>query len=349
MTSSTTPDRTAESLPNTMRAVTQDRYGDSSVLSTSEIALPSIKADQVLVRVHAAGLDRGTEHLMTGEPWLIRVMGYGFTKPKNPVPGLDVAGEVCAVGADVTRFAVGDAVFGIADGSFAEFAAADESKLSAKPDTLSFEQAAASSVSGITALQALADTAQLQAGEAVLVIGASGGVGSFAVQIARSLGANVDGIAGTANLELVRSLGADQAYDHSVTDLEDVPKTYDVILELAGRNPVRKLRGLLKADGRLVMAGGEGGNRLTGGMGRSIRAALRSPFISQRLLMFVSTEHHSFIDRLATYLESGDVVPHIGGRFTLGQAGAAMRELEAGHAQGKIVIQVLDEASQEQP
>ncbi len=326
-------------LPGTMRAVTQRRYGDSSVLSIESLERPDAGPGEVLIEVHAAGLDRGTEHLMTGEPWLVR-LGFGLTRPKSHVPGLDVAGVVRAVGADVTRFEVGDAVFGIADGSFAEFAVAEEVKLSHKPENVSFEQAAASAVSGITALQALTDVGGVVAGQRVLVVGASGGVGSFAVQIARAMGTSVDGIAGARNMSLVEGLGAERVYDHRATDLDDIDRTYDLIIDIGGRNPLRKLRHRLEPTGTLVIVGGEDGNRLTGGFGRSLRAAALSPFVKHRLAMLISKEHHSFIDRLATLLESGDVVPVIGSRFPLEQAGAAMHQLESGQAAGKTLIQV---------
>lgn len=321
-----------------MRAVIQDRYGDSTVLSVDVIDRPSPMRDEVLIDVRSAALDRGTEHLMTGTPWLIRLAGYGLTRPKNRVLGLDVAGTVVAIGADVTRFAVGDEVFGIAKGSFAEFAAADETTLTLKPRNVSFESAGAATVSGITALQALTDIGRLEAGQRVLVIGASGGVGSFAVQIACALGASVDAVAGTANLDMVRSLGAQAVFDHRTSALSDIGDTYDLVLDIGGRNPVRKLRRLLTTSGTLVIVGGEDGNRVTGGISRQLRALALSPFVSQRLTTFISSEHHTSIDELATLLESGDVVPAIGSRFSLDQAHVAMRELESGQACGKTVI-----------
>ena len=323
-----------------MRAVTQDRYGDSSVLAVTDIARPTIAADEVLVEVRAAAIDRGTEHLMTGLPWLIRIAGFGLRRPKQPVLGLDVAGVVREVGANVTRLQVGDEVFGIASGSIAEFAAAKETKLAHKPAGVTFEQAAASTVSGIAALQALTDVGGLVAGQRVLVIGASGGVGTFAVQLARVLGATVDGVAGARNRELVESLGADTVYDHNVTELEDIDQRYDLILDIGGRNSVRRIRRLLTDDGTLVLVGGEGGNRVTGGIGRQVRAAMRSPFLRHRMKMFISTEHHDFIDRLAVHLASGQVAPHIGGRFPLDRAIDAVQMLEAGMSQGKTVIEV---------
>ncbi len=323
-----------------MRAVTQNKYGDSSVLTISDVARPEISSDEVLIEVHAAGLDRGTEHLMTGLPLLVRLAGFGVLRPKQPVLGLDVAGVVVAVGESVTRFNIGDEVFGIASGSFAEFAAASAEKLALKPANITFEQAAVSTVSGITALQALTDVGRIEAGQRVLVVGASGGVGSFAVQLAVALGATVDGVAGTGNLKLVTSLGAEAVYDHRSTDIADISSRYDLILDVGGRNPVRKLRSLLTSEGTLVIVGGEDGNRLTGGIGRQIGAVALSPFVGHRLTGVISTEHYSFIERLAEYLEAGSVVPAIGARFTLDRAIDAVRLMETGGVAGKTAIVV---------
>ncbi len=334
-------DRSAVPVPH-MRAVTQDRYGSSDVLSVSSIERPSIATDEVLIGVRAAGVDRGTEHLMTGTPYLIRLLGYGFLKPKQRVPGLDVAGTVVAVGTAVTRFRVGDEVFGIATGSFAEYAAAKEDKLVLKPTTVSFEAAAASSVSGITALHALTNVGRLEAGHRVLVVGASGGVGTFAVQLAKTFGATVDGVAGTRNVDLVRSLGADHVYDHSHSTLADITDRYDLVIDIGGRNPVRKLRRVLTKRGTLVIVGGEDGNRFTGGTSRQLRALMWSPFVAQRLTTFMSPEHHSLIERLAEHLASGAVTPAIHGRFELADAADALRLFETGEASGKSVLTMLE-------
>lgn len=331
---------TAQTTTTTMRAVTQHRYGTSDVLQVEEVDRPTIGGDEVLVEVVAAAVDRGTEHLMTGQPWLMRILGFGFRRPKQPVIGSDVAGIVRAVGVDVTRFDVGDEVFGMANGSLAEFAAAPERKLATKPANITFEQAAAATVSGITALQALNDVGHLEPGQRVLVIGASGGVGSFAVQIARAMGSIADGVAGTANLELVASLGAERVYDHRTSDIADITERYDLVLDIGGRNPVRKLRRLLTSTGTLVIVGGENGNRVTGGIGRQLRAVLLSPFVRQRLTMFISTGDRSLIERLAAHLESGDVVPAIQSRYTLDDAIDAMRHLESGTASGKTVVRI---------
>jgi NADPH:quinone reductase-like Zn-dependent oxidoreductase len=340
MTETTTPTGANPTASPQMRAVTQDRYGSSDVLTVGSVERPSIAADEVLIEVHAAGVDRGTEHLMTGTPYLIRLLGFGFMSPKQPVLGLDVAGTVVEIGSAVTRFVVGDEVFGIANGSFAEYAAAKQDKLAMKPTSVSFEAAAVSTVSGITALQALTDVGRLEAGQRVLVVGASGGVGSFAVQLAKALGATVDGVAGTHNLELVRSLGAEHVYDHRKTDLADIDERYDLVLDIGGRNPIRKLRRVLTERGTLVIIGGEDGNRFTGGIGRQLRAVILSPFVAHKLAMFMSTEHHSFIDRLAEHLESGSVVPAISGRFDLAETAEALRLLETGETSGKSVVRI---------
>lgn len=321
-----------------MRAVTQRRYGDSSKLRVTDIERPTIGTTEVLIDVHAAGLDRGTEHLMTGRPWLVRLAGFGVLRPKQSILGLDVAGVVVAVGDEVTRFAVGDEVFGIANGSFAEFAAASETTLAHKPNNVSFEHAAISAVSGITALQAVTDVGRLEPGQRVLVIGASGGVGTFAVQLARALGGVVDGIAGTSNLDLVVSLGAEVVYDYKTTDITEIPTRYDLIIDIGGRNSVRKLRGLLNTTGTLVIVGGENGNRITGGIGRQLWAVALSPFVGQRLTMFISKDDHAYIERLAEHLGAGSVTPVAGARFTLERGPDAMRHLEKGEAAGKIAI-----------
>lgn len=326
--------------PATMRAIVQRSYGSAEQLELAIVDQPAIAADEVLVEVHAAGLDRGVWHLMTGTPLLIRVAGFGLTKPKQPIPGLDVAGRVVAVGSGVTRFSLGDEVFGIASGSFAEYAAAKQDKLAVKPSTASFEQAGASAISGITALQALTDVGKLQAGQRVLVIGASGGVGTFAVQLAKALGAEVTGVASTAKLDLVRSLGADHVIDYTRQDAADGSQRYDLIIDVGGRTPVNRLRRALTTRGTLVIVGGEDGGRWTGGIGRQLRAMLWSPFTKQRLTTFISKESHAAIERLAEFIQTGEVVPAVGQRFTLETTSDAVRQMEAGTARGKSVIVV---------
>ena len=324
----------------TMRAIVQRAYGSSETLQLGQIARPTIEADQVLVEVHAAGVDRGVWHLMAGMPYLVRLMGYGLRRPKQPVPGADVAGRVVAVGDDVDRFTVGDEVFGIASGSFAEYAVADADKLARKPASLPFEQAAVSAISGITALQALTEIGQVEAGQDVLIIGASGGVGSYAVQLAKALGATVTGVSSGAKAELVRSLGADVVIDYAAGDYLDGSTRYDLIIDIGGRNPLRSLRKALTQKGTLVIVGGEGGDKWTGGMGRQLGALALSPFVSQRLTMFISTEHYRFIEQLAGFIERGEVTPSVGSRYELEQVPAAIDDMLAGRTQGKSVISV---------
>ena len=339
-TALTNDQRTNSQRTTSMRAIVQRSYGSADQLEMDVVDRPIVAADEVLIEVHAAGVDRGVWHLMTGTPHLIRIAGFGLMKPKQPIPGLDVAGRVVSVGADVNRFRPGDEVFGIASGSFAEYAAAKHDKLALKPSTATFEQAAASAISGTTALQALTDVGRLEAGQEVLVIGASGGVGTFAVQLAKAFGAEVTGVASTAKLDLVRSLGADHVIDYTRDDATDGSRRYDLIIDIGGRTPVRHLRRALADRGTLVIVGGEDGGRWTGGIGRQLRAVLLSPFTKQRLTTFISKEARSSIERLAELVESGDVVPAIGQRFSLEGTADAIRQMEAGTTRGKSVIVV---------
>lgn len=334
-------DRSRDSGTSQMRAIVQDRYGSADVLTTTFIGLPQIASDEVLVEVVAAGVDRGVWHLVTGMPYLVRLAGYGISRPKNPVPGLDVAGRVVAVGEDVTRFQVGDQVFGIANGAYAEFAAAKEDKLAQKPENITFEEAAVAAISGITALQALTEVAQVGPGQTVLIIGASGGVGSYAVQLASALGARVTGVASGSKADLVRSLGADHVIDYANTDYLTGDTRYDLIIDIGGLNPVTRLRKALDREGTLVIVGGEGGGSITGGIGRQLRAKLLSPFVSQRLTFFLSAEHHSHMEKLARFMEDGDITPAVGRRYRLEAVPEAIVDLEAGRSRGKSVI-VID-------
>ncbi len=325
-----------------MQAITQDRYGSADVLELASVARPTPKPDEVLVEVVAAGVDRGTCHLMTGTPYLIRIAGFGLTRPKNSVPGLDVAGRVVAVGADVTRFVPGDQVFGIAKGSLAEFAVADEDNLVVKPADVSFEHAAVSAVSGIAALEALVDVGGAEPGQRVLIVGASGGVGSFAVQLAKALGTVVTAVASTRNIDFVRSLGADHVVDYTNRDFTEIDEPFDLIVDIGGRNSIRRLRSVLTSTGTLVIVGGEGGNRITGGVGRQLRAMMLSPFVKQRLTTFMSTAHHSAMERLADHITTGAVTPAVQASFPLADAATAIEQLDTGKATGKTVIIVRD-------
>ena len=327
---------------NRMKAIVQREYGSTDTLTLAEINIPEIGSGEVLIAVHAAGVDRGVWHLMTGLPYLVRLAGYGVTRPKSSVPGFDVAGRVVAVGETVKRFEVGHEVFGIAAGSYAEYAVAAESKLAHKPSNVSYEAAAAAAISGITALQALTDVGHVEAGQSVLVIGASGGVGSYAVQLAKALGAIVTGVASATNLDMVRSLGADHVADYRESPYLSGQKRYDLIIDTGGRNPVRALRKALTDEGTLVIVGGEGGGRVTGGIGRQVRAAVVSLFVRHRLAMFISKEDYRCIERLARYMADGEVTPAIGRRYTLSEVPTAIEDLASGMASGKSVIVIGD-------
>src|SRR5215831_3870876 len=339
------PGRPAEPAPATggqatMRAIVQDRYGTvpEDVLRLEEIATPAIAADEVLVQVRAAGVDRGTWHLMAGQPYMMRLLGFGFRGPKNPVPGLDVAGTVIAAGADVTRFRVGDEVFGIARGSFAEYAAAREDKLAARPARLGSEQAAAVAVSGLAAIQGLRGAGRIQAGQKVLVIGASGGVGTYAVQLAKAFGAEVTGVCSTAKADLVRSICADDVIDYTQEDFADGRRRYDLVLDIGGNSHLGRLRRALTPRGTLVIAGGEGG-RWTG-VGRQLRALMLSPVVRQRLTMYISTHRQADLEELRQQIEAGRLTPMVGKTYPLPDAPQAIRHLEDGRAQGKVAITV---------
>jgi NADPH:quinone reductase-like Zn-dependent oxidoreductase len=323
-----------------MRAIVQDRYGSTDVLRLAEIDKPEIAANEVLLKVRAAGMDRGTWHVMTGQPYLMRVMGFGFRGPKNPVAGLDVAGTVVAVGTDVTRFQVGDEVFGISRGSFAEYAAAREDKLAHKPAGLSFEQAAVVPVSALTAIQGLRDAGRIKAGQRVLIIGASGGVGTYAVQLAKAFGAEVTGVCGTAKVDLVRSIGADQVVDYTQDDFADGVTRYDLILDIGGNSRLSRLRRALTPTGTLAIVGGEEGGKLIGGFDRQIRALVLSLFVRQRLTMVASKEHYADLEPLSQLIEAGKVTPIIGQTYPLAEVPNAMRQLESGHARGKTAITI---------
>ena len=323
-----------------MKAIVQDRYGPADVLELRDIEDPVVGEDDVLLRVHAAGCGPDVWHLMTGLPYLVRLMP-GFSKVKARVSGRDVAGTVQAVGATVTGFRPGDEVMGIAQGSFAEYALAKPGKLVPKPGRLTFEQAAAVPISGVTALQAIRDVARVQREQAVLVIGAAGGVGTLAVQIARALGAGVTGVCSTRKADLVRSIGADDVIDYTREDFTDGARRWDVILDTAGRRSLSQLRRALAPKGTLVIVGGEGGNRWTGGFGRqSVRAPLLSLFSDQRLRPLVSKEQQEDLQTLRELIDAGKVTPVVGKVYDLVHAADAVRELEGGHAGGKIVIAV---------
>jgi NADPH:quinone reductase-like Zn-dependent oxidoreductase len=323
-----------------MKAIVQDAYGSADVLQFRDIDKPGVADGEVLIRVHAAGLDRGVWHLMTGLAYPIRLAGYGFRAPKTPVPGMDLAGVVAAVGTGVTRFRPGDEVFGSGKGAFAEYACAPEDKLAPKPANLTFEQAAAVAVSGSTALQGLRDHGRVQPGQQVLIIGASGGVGTFAVQLAKAFGAAVTGVCSSTKADLVRSIGADHVIDYARADFADGARHYDVILDIGGNASLTRLRRALTPRGTLVIAGGEKGGRWLDGNDRQLRAMLLSVFVRQKLTTFVSNQNHEDLNVLAELIESGKVTPVIDRTYPLTEVPQAVRYLEHGHARGKVVITV---------
>jgi 2-desacetyl-2-hydroxyethyl bacteriochlorophyllide A dehydrogenase len=330
---------TTPTAATTMRAVVQEKYGSADVLHLAQVTPPQITDDEVLVRVHAAGVDRGTWHMMTGRPYLGR-LAFGIRTPKNPVPGMDVAGVVVSVGSAVTKFVPGDEVYGFGRGSFAEYTAARERKLARKPANLTFEQAAVVPVSAATALQALTDAGHIQAGQSVLVIGASGGVGSYAVQLAKAFGAEVTAVCSTSKLDLVRSLGADHVLDYTRDDFADGAHRYDLVLDIAGNPTLSRLRRALTATGTAVITGGEEGGSFSGGMNRQLRAMALSPFLRQRLTMFIAKQRSSDLARLTDLIESGKLTPSIDRTYPLTEAAQAIRHLEAGKARGKVAIAI---------
>jgi NADPH:quinone reductase-like Zn-dependent oxidoreductase len=325
--------------PDSVRAIVRDRYGSVDVVHLARVPRPAAADHEVLVRVHAAGVDRGTWHLMTGRPYLLR-LAFGLRRPRNPVLGGDLAGTVAGVGSAVTRFAVGDEVFGFGKGSFAEYTVAREDRLARKPVNVSFEQAAVVPVSAATALQALVDIGRVQPAQKVLVIGASGGVGSYAVQLAKAFGAEVTGVASTAKLDLVRALGADDVVDYTKEDFADRVAAYDLVLDIGGNPDVARLRRALTPTGTAVMVGGEEGGRWTGGMDRQLRARMLSKLVRQRLTNFVARQRSGDLERLVGLIEAGSVVPHIDRTYPLDRAADALRALEAGSARGKLALTI---------
>jgi NADPH:quinone reductase-like Zn-dependent oxidoreductase len=322
-----------------MKAIVQDRYGAADVLELREVEDPTIGPDDVLVRVVAAGCGPDVWHLMTGQPYFVRVMP-GFARMRAAVRGRDVAGRVEAVGADVQDLRPGDEVLGIVEGSFAELAVGRPDKLVRKPARLSFEQAAALPISGLTALQAVRDAAVVP-GQRVLVIGAGGGVGTLAVQVARAMGAEVTGVCSGSKAELVRSIGADHVIDYTTEEFTDGTRRWDVIIDTAGRRPLRELRRALTPRGTLVVIGGDGGGRWTGGFLRQIlRAPLLSLVVGQRLRPLVATEKGADLRALTEMVEAGSLTPVVGATYALIDASDAVRHLETGHARGKVVVTV---------
>ncbi|QRK08441.1 NAD(P)-dependent alcohol dehydrogenase [Archangium violaceum] len=320
-----------------MKAIVQDTYGSSDVLHLRDIDKPVVGERQVLLRVHAASLHIGDWHLMTGMPYLLR-LGFGLRGPRMSVRGMDVSGRVEAVGKGVTRFQPGDEVFGTCDGALAEYACAREDRLLHKPSNLTFEQAAAVPTSAITALQALRDQGKVRPGQKVLIIGAAGGVGLFAVQLAKAFGAHVTGVCSTSKVELVRSLGADDVIDYTRQDFAEMGQRYELILDTAGNRELSLLRRALTPRGTLVIVGGEGGGRWFGGIDRQLRALMLAPFVSHKLRMLASVARKEDLEVLKELIEAGKVMPIIDRKYPLSEGREAVRHLESGRARGKIVV-----------
>ena len=322
-----------------MRAIIQDRYGPADVLRLDEVPQPTPGRGEVLVRVRAAAIFFGDRRVMRGSPAIIR-SATGWRRPKHRIPGIELAGIVEAVGADVTDHAVGDAVLGWGYGALAEVACVPAEQLVAKPDPLTFEEAAAIPEAGMTALQGLRDAARVGPGQRVLIIGASGGVGTFAVQIARALGAHVTAVCSTRNVALVRSIGADEVIDYTRDDLEARRERWDVIFQAAGTLSPNRLRRLLAPRGTLVLSNGQG---RAAGIDRIVAASVLDRFVRQRLVVLLTREDRADLLAVRDLVTSGAVRPVIDRSYPLEGAADAFRYLEAGHTQGKVVITVATE------
>lgn len=320
-----------------MKAVVQDRYGSAEVLEFGELPRPTAGDGEVLVSVVAAGVDRGAWHFMAGEPYLMRVMGFGFRAPKCRVPGTNIAGHVEQVGRNVTRFKVGDAVFGTCRGAWAEYAVASEQKLCLKPASLTFEEAAVVPYGALAGWQAIQDHGRIQAGESVLVVGATGAVGAFAVQFAKAVGADVTAVCGPGSGDAAKLLGADRVLDYTTEDFADEPHRYDAVIDVFGRSSVSRLRHVLKRNGRLVIAGGEG-DRWIGGIQRQLWATVLSAFVPQRLRTFIVKENGEYLQKITELIEAGKARPVVGRTYPLIDAPSAVNDLVEGTTQGRIAL-----------
>lgn len=323
-----------------MKAIVQDMYGSADVLQFVDIDRPVIGDSDVLVRVHAASLHIGDWHVMTGLPYMLRIVGFGLRAPIIRVRGMDVAGTVESVGKSVSEFRSGDAVFGTCDGAFAEYACAPETNLAIKPANISLQQAAAVPTSAFAALQALRNRGEIRPKHRVLIVGASGGVGVFAVQIAKSFGAHVTGVCSTAKMEMVRSLGADVVVDYTKGDFTRSAERYDIVLDTGGNRALGDLRRLLGLGGTLVLIGGEGGNCLLGGTSKWIHALVIAPFVGQRLRPLATAPNKKDLLLVKDLIESGKLMPVIDKTFALKDVPDAFRYLEKGNVRGKVVITV---------
>lgn len=335
----TTPELGAigHGLPATMHAASRLAYGSAAEVVVGTVPRPEPGAGQVLVRVTAAGLDRATLHLLEGKPYVARA-ALGLRRPRRTILGQQVAGEVAALGAGVTGVSVGDRVFGTAAGSYAEYAVAKASTLARTPEGLSDEQASTLGVSGITAHEAVVGQGKVRPGQQVLVLGASGAVGTYAVQLATHLGAHVTGVCSAAKLDLVRGLGAERAFDYRASSLADMGSDFDVIIDIAGNRRLRELRSALTPDGALVIVGGEGGGPFLGGIQRNLLAALANPFTRQRLLWFVSTPTTERCAQLAELLTAGSIQPPVDRRVGLEGVRGGMEAMQRGELRGHVIV-----------
>jgi NADPH:quinone reductase-like Zn-dependent oxidoreductase len=320
-----------------MKAIVQDRYGSAEVLTSRDIDKPQIGSDEVLVRTHAASIHIGDWVLMTGVPYVMR-LGTGLSKPKSRVPGTDIAGTIEAVGRDVRGLLPGDEVFGWCAGAFAEYAAAPGHQLVKKPTKLSFQQAAAVGVSATTALQLLRDDGKVQPGHKVLINGASGGVGTFAVQIAKAFGAEVTGVCSTKNVALVNMIGAHHVIDYTHQDFRQGAERYDLILDNVGDHSMSDTRRALTPTGTLIS---NGGGHASGKLGRVIRSSLASIFVRQQARPSVKTQNRDDLVALRELVEDGKITPVIDGTYPLGETAEAIAHVAAGHARGTVVIAVI--------
>jgi NADPH:quinone reductase-like Zn-dependent oxidoreductase len=325
-----------------MKAIVYHNYGSSDVLKCEEIEKPTAGDDEVLIRVRAASVNPLDWRMMKGAPFIARLL-FGLRKPtltRPECPGRDVAGEVEAVGRNVTQFKTGDAVFGACSGAFAEYACTTELRLVVKPDNVTFEQAASVAVAALTALQGLRDKGRIQTGQKVLINGAAGGVGTFAVQIAKSFGADVTGVCSTRNVEMVRSIGADRVIDYTREDFTKGAQRYDLILDCVGNHPLSAIRRVLNPEGICVMAGGP--KKLRTILTRTLKALVLSRFVSQKFVMFIAKLSKEDLNIIGELMETGKVTPVIDRRYSLSEAPEAVRYLEEGHARGKVVITLED-------
>ncbi len=321
-----------------MKAIVHTDYGSPELLHLQEVERPQPAEDEALVRVRAAGVNWADYSITTGMPYMVR-LGFGVPRPRQGIRGTDVAGVVQAVGTRVSGLRAGDEVFGWCKGSFAEYVAAPQANLVIRPARITFEQAAAVPMAGMVALQALRDVGDVQPGEKVLVVGASGGIGTFAVQIAKAVGAEVTGVCSTDNVDLVRSIGADQVIDYTEEDFTEGDERYHFILDIADTASLSARRRVLEPDGVLVPNSGEGG-RIGGSLMRIVGARLLSPFVAQKLHPFLSTYKREDLIALRELIEAGDVTPVVGRVFPLAEAAAAVAYVGHRHARGKTVVSV---------